>query len=86
MGETTKPICDDKLKLIIEHGHPYGIRDSTGYLFFFTKISKFDGQDQRYRDEIAGRFRLADFLLEALQATQSSNLRPSPTSESGPAA
>jgi hypothetical protein len=62
-------VCDDKLEIIHEHGQPHGIRDRGGYLFFFPRVSKYSGQEERYRNELAERFRLADFLLAALQST-----------------
>ena len=55
-----------KLQIIYQHGKPYGIRDRTGYLFFFTKISKYDGQEERYRRSIERQYALADYLLCAL--------------------
>ncbi len=59
-------ICDDKLQIIYKNNKPHGIRDSTGYLFFFTVISKFTGQEERYRQEIEQQYALADFLLKSL--------------------
>jgi len=55
------------LQIIYEHGKPYGIRDSSGYLLFFVGISKYPGQEDRYRKEIEEQYELADFLLEALK-------------------
>ena len=55
------------LQIIYKHGKPEGIRNSGGYLFFFTGISKYDNQEERYRKEIEEQYELADFLLEALK-------------------
>ena len=54
------------LKIVYQHGTPYGIRDKTGFLFFFTQPVKYSGQEDRYRDDCEYKFRLADFLLDAL--------------------
>ena len=59
-------LCDDELRIVVEHGRPHGIRDRSGYLFFFRDIHKYQGQDERYRSEIEQQFALADFLLAAL--------------------
>lgn len=55
------------MKIIYKNNKPYGIRDDGGFLFFFVKISKYTGQEERYRQEIEEQFELADFLLEALK-------------------
>ena len=56
-----------ELKIIYKHNKPYGIRDSGGFLFFFTNIFKYSGQEERYRQEIEEQFELADYLLEVLK-------------------
>ena len=56
-----------KLEIIYKNNAPYGIRDNTGYLFFFRKISKFQNQEERYRKEIQQLFELADDLLKFLE-------------------
>ena len=53
---------DGKAKIIYKNNKPYGIRDNGGYLFFFSKISKFTNQEERYRREVEQQYRLADFL------------------------
>ena len=58
----------NKLQIIYKHGKPYGIRDESGYLFFFTEVSKFPGQEERYRQEVFEQYALADYLLSALKA------------------
>ena len=64
MGEV---ICDSELQIIYEHGQPEGIRDKGGFLLFFPKVSKWSNQEERYREEIAERYRLADYLLKKLE-------------------
>jgi len=54
------------LKLILKNHKPYGIRDENGFLFFFSKISRYTDQDERYREEIDEQYKLADYLLECL--------------------
>jgi len=57
-----------ELKIVYQNHKPYGIRDDTGFLFFFAKISRFSDQDERYREEIEEKHKLADKLLGFLQA------------------
>lgn len=40
------------IKIIYKNNKTYGIRDNSGYLFFFTEISKYDDQEERYRTEV----------------------------------
>jgi hypothetical protein len=56
-----------KLKIIYKNNKPYGIRDSGGFLFFFSDVHKYTGQEERYRQEVAEQYELADYLLNALQ-------------------
>ena len=56
----------ENLQTIYRHGTPYGIRDKSGYLFFFVKITKVSGQEQRYQDELKEQRELAAFLQAAL--------------------
>ena len=44
----------------------YGIRDSEGFLLFFPKISKYDGQDERYEREVKKQNDLAVMLATAI--------------------
>ena len=60
-------VCDEGLKIIYKHGKPYGIRDLTGFLFFFKDVTKYSGQEERYRQEIEGQYKLADYLLNSLK-------------------
>jgi hypothetical protein len=57
----------EKLKIIYKNNKPYGIKDGTGFLFFFPEITKFTGQEERYRCEVYEQFMLADFILEKLK-------------------
>ena len=57
----------NKLQITYENNKPSGIRDEHGYLFFFTKVSKYPGQEERYRKELEEQFALADYLLAALK-------------------
>jgi hypothetical protein len=56
------------LKIIYKNNKPYGIRDSGGLLFTFMNISKYDGQEERYRREVADQYKLADDLLGFLES------------------
>lgn len=55
------------LQTIHKNGQPYGIRDEGGYLLFFPKVSKYDGQEERYVAEIKEAFDLAEKIIKALK-------------------
>ena len=57
----------NNLKIIYKHNKPYGIRDENGFLLFFPDITKYQGQEERYRSEVEEQYKLADFLLSALK-------------------
>jgi len=59
-------ICDDGLEIIYKNNKPYGVRDASGFLFFFTGVSKYPRQEKRYRQEVEQQYKLADYLLNAL--------------------
>ena len=60
----------EELRIIYKNNKPYGIRDSSGFLFFFAGISKYTGQEERYRQEVQEQYELADYLLNALKEKQ----------------
>ena len=53
-------------KVVWKNNKPHGIRNNNGFLLFFPSIHKFDGQDERYRQEIKEQESLAYFLLECI--------------------
>ncbi|MHA1372073.1 MAG: hypothetical protein ACTSRA_20430 [Promethearchaeota archaeon] len=55
-----------ELKIIHKNGQPYGIRNSSGYLLFFPKVSKYTGQEKRYVEEIQETYVLAEKIIKAL--------------------
>jgi len=55
------------LQTIHKNGQPYGIRDKGGYLLFFPKVFKYDGQEDRYVTEIKGVFDLSEKIIMALK-------------------
>jgi hypothetical protein len=55
------------VRVIYEHGQPKGVRDTTGYLCFFNRVNKYDGQEDRYRNELALRARQAEVIAAALR-------------------
>ncbi len=61
------PICDDRLQITYLNGKPRGIRDRGGILFLFPTVSKYIGQEERYRQEIKQQHDLVDYLLKALR-------------------
>ena len=66
-NDRVMPVVGGKIEIIYKHNKPYGIRDASGFLFFFTDVNKYTGQEKRYRQEIEQQFRLADYLLDALK-------------------
>ncbi len=59
----------DNLQVIYQiNDHPYGIRDSGGFLFFFSSITKYPGQDDRYQRECQDQIDLANVLMTAIDA------------------
>jgi hypothetical protein len=67
---TSLPIVEGEVRLIMEHGEPKGIRDRTGFLVFFHRVTKYSGQEGRYRAELDLRLRQADVLVTALRAAK----------------
>ncbi len=57
----------EELQIIHKNGQPYGIRDKGGYLLFFPKVTKYDGQEERYVEEIKEVFDLAEKIIKALK-------------------
>lgn len=55
-------------QIIYQNGRPHGIRDDTGFLFFFAVIVKYPGQEDRYRQEVEEQYRLAADLLVCVKA------------------
>lgn len=68
IDENVIPIHDGELQIIYKNNKPYGIRDKGGMLFFFIKINKYTGQEERYRQEVEQQYRLADYLLDMLKS------------------
>jgi len=56
-----------ELQIIHKNNKPYGIRDENGFLFFFVSITKYIGQEGRYKSEVMEQYELADYLLKALK-------------------
>jgi len=57
----------NQVKIMYKNNKPYGIRDETGYQLFFSDISQYSGQEERYRQEIQEQFKLADYLKKQLE-------------------
>jgi len=56
----------DDLEIIYKNKKPYGIRDRSGYLLFFREITKYPGQEERYRREASEMESLAGYILDSL--------------------
>lgn len=57
----------EELQVIHKNGQPYGIRDKGGYLLFFPTVTKYNGQEERYVEEIQEAFALSKKIIEALK-------------------
>jgi len=66
----------DDLKVIYRNNKPYGIRNNGGYLLFFTDITKFEGQDERYAEEIKQQSALAEIILAAIREGERKSSEP----------
>ncbi len=56
-------------RIVNKYDKPHGIRDDGGYLIFFTRISKYPNQEERYKREIDQQKELANVLLAALTSS-----------------
>ena len=54
------------MEIIHKNGQPYGIGDKGGYLLFFPKVTKYDGQEARYEHEIKELYNLSKKILNIL--------------------
>jgi hypothetical protein len=54
------------VRVIYEHGEPHCVRDDSGVICLFNPVTKFPGQDERYRREMRERAAIADFVCRAL--------------------
>ena len=68
IADNCKSTLAGEAQIIYKNNKPYGIRDESGYLFFFADIAKFPNQEERYRKEVQEQYTLADYLLSALRA------------------
>ena len=57
-----------EVRIIYKNNKPYGMRDESGFLLFFSGINKYPGQEERYRQEIEGQFKLADQIKACLES------------------
>lgn len=53
--------------IVYELNQPYGIRDDTGFLFFFPHNSMYPDQEERYKREVSDKKELAEYLLKCLE-------------------
>lgn len=58
---------DGNFRLCYKNGKPFGIRNRSGFLFFFTEVEKFPEQKERYERELQEQIALADYILDALK-------------------
>lgn len=63
------PVIYGLARVVYEHGEPHGIRDDHGYITFFNRVTKFSGQEGRYRRELENRQAIADLLVRMLNGT-----------------
>lgn len=55
------------LRITHSGDNPEGIRDDSGFLFLFTKVQKYENQQERYARECEEQQELAEYLLAALK-------------------
>ena len=70
-GFKMKSIHSGELQ-IVRHasGNAKYIRDKSGLLFTFRKITKYQGQDERYKREVKQLEMLAEFLFSSLNKVE----------------
>ena len=56
-----------KVQIIYKNHKPYGFRDDEGFLLFFTRVSKYGGQEDRYREEVEEQYKFADKLKDFIE-------------------
>ncbi len=61
------------LKLIHRYGQPEYIRDARGVLVSFPKVTKYQGQEERYIEEINESFSLANIIINAIKQQNKAN-------------
>lgn len=52
----------DDLRIVNKNGKPYGIRDAGGFILFFSEVSKFPGQHDRYMRAIAKQKEIKEII------------------------
>ena len=62
---------ESDIKVEYKHDKPYGIRDKTGYLLFFRSIDKYEGQEERYKEEVEEMKSLAEDISKYLKVRHS---------------
>jgi len=65
--EAKESTCHKDLEVYYKNGRPQCIRDITGVLFFFSDIQHYNGQEERYKEEVMEQYALAEYLLVALK-------------------
>lgn len=57
----------DMLTIVYKNGQPHGIRNSGGYLLFFSKVIKYPNQEERYLQELKESFDVANVVFNSLK-------------------
>jgi len=70
-----KPITDGPVQIVygpsIRAGQePLGIRDRIGFLCHFNRVNHYEGQEERYREELALRARQVEVIAAALNGAR----------------
>ena len=58
----------EDIELITKRDLPYCIRDTGGILVFFPDVCKWEGQDERYKNDCDKQCKIADHLVESLKS------------------
>lgn len=56
-----------KIDIIFQGGQVFGIRDEGGYLVFFPKVTKYEGQETRYKNQVMKFRKLALTIKKAIE-------------------
>ena len=60
-------------QIVEQAGLSYGIRNKGGFVLLFCTVQKFEGQDERYQEELRVQRGYAEILLKVLKKDGNEN-------------
>lgn len=60
---------DGNWHCVFRNEKPYGIRNKAGYILFFREISRYEGQEERYKTECFEVTCISKLIVDSLNAT-----------------